>query len=88
MSMDFIVKDLTNTAVLGSSGVSLPDDVLDEIDNISISAKEFFGKNIRPTLQQERIMASKGFPVRSAKEDIAGWKVGAIETPKGLIHYS
>lgn len=88
MAMDFTVPSKSKDIVLGGVEFQLPEDALDAIDNISAYAREIFGPNIKPTQQQLHIMQTEGFPIEAARSDLVGWKKGAINTPKGAIHYS
>ena len=83
MTLEFTAKknaDLESTE-------NLPENVLDKIDKIQQLAKQTFGTQIKPTLQQEYVMKTNGFTVLPNKVDMVGWKSGKITTPKGDIFY-
>ena len=87
MKKDFEVNLPSPKAILGSYGSDLPGHILDEIDQVILVAKNTFGSNVEPSIHQKSIMIANGFPVTAGNTDIAGWKTGMIQTPKGIIAY-
>lgn len=87
MTRDFPSQLKTANPILGKVPTDLPDDILDEIDEISEAARILFGRRCQPENHQMSIMIREGFPVHAGKIECGIWKSGIIETPKGFIPY-